>query len=408
MSGALLTPAANSTEEVVGGQDQNSGEPYSIPEGFRKFGIEELGEVLNNRRVPLSSLERAKRKGQYPYYGASGIVDYVDDYLFDGEHVLISEDGENLRTRKTPIAFKATGKFWVNNHAHIVRCRSSAGCDLLIYYLSNLDLNEFISGAAQPKLNKANLLSIPIFLPSDEREQERLAGALRCIDDKIDLLRRQNQTLEATAETLFRHWFLEAPSSDWTEYTVSDFADHLKDGVLPGDEPTAAFLHYSLPAFDNGQRPAQELGAEILSNKFRVPEGVLLVSKLNPRVSRVWPVQRVPGGAMAVCSTEFQVLKPKRTDWFGYLYGLLTSADARDALAMAASGTSGSHQRVRPEDILAIKTTLPNLELAERFSAWAAPILQKSQHNLDGIASLERLRDALLPKLMCGEVRVAC
>jgi type I restriction enzyme, S subunit len=385
-------------------QDQ---EPDSLPDGFSCFSIQDLGDVLNNRRVPLSSLERAKRQGQYPYYGASGVVDYLDGYLFEGEHVLISEDGENLRTRKTPIAFKASGKFWVNNHAHIVKCRSAALTDLLIYYFSNLDLNEYISGAAQPKLNKANLLSIPIRLPSDEREQERLAGALRSIDDKIDLLRCQNQTLEAMAETLFRQWFLEAPSDDWVEYSVSDFADLLKQGVEPGAEPEAAFLHYSLPAFDNGQRPATELGSDILSNKFRVSEGVLLVSKLNPRVSRVWPVHKLPPDANAVCSTEFQVLKPKRPVWFGYLYGLLTSADARDALTMAASGTSGSHQRVRPEDILAIKTSLPDLAMAEQFSDWVAPVLSKRRHNLESIAELEQLRDALLPKLMSGEIRVA-
>lgn len=259
----------------------------------------------------------------------------------------------------------------------------------------------------QPTLNLGQLKNLVFGIPRYE-EQTAIADVLGGLDNKIDLLRRQNQTLEATAETMFRQWFLEVPSDDWTEYSVSDFADHLKIGVQPGNEPTATFLHYSLPAFDNGQRPAQELGAEILSNKFHVPEGVLLVSKLNPRVSRVWPVHKVTAGARAVCSTEFQVLKPKRAAWFGYLFGLLTSTDARDALSMAASGTSGSHQRVRPEDILAIKTTLPDLELAERFSEWAAPILQKRQHNLDAIASLERLRDALLPKLMSGEVRVAC
>jgi len=379
---------------------------HDIPEGFQCFCIEEIGEVLNHQRVPLSTLERANRQGPYPYYGASGVVDYIDGFLFEGEHVLISEDGENLSSRKTPIAFKADGKFWVNNHAHIIKCRSESLADLLVYYFANLDLHEFISGAAQPKLNKANLLSIPIILPKFDKEQAQLAATLRRLDDKIDLLRRQNQTLEAMAEALFRQWFLEAAEDNWIECSVSDLVIHLKQGVQPGDQPSTDFLHFSLPAFDDGMRAVVEAGSQILSNKFRVTEGVLLVSKLNPRVSRIWPVQKLPEGAEAICSTEFQVLKPKNPAWFGYLYGLLTSSDARDALTMAASGTSGSHQRVRPEDILAIRASLPNIDLAERFSSWVEPVLSKRQRNTEQIADLERMRDALLPKLMSGEVRV--
>ena len=82
--------------------------------------ISDICEFQNNKRVPLKSLDREKRQGEYPYYGASGIVDYIDNYIFDGKFLLISEDGENLRTRNTPIAFQAQGRFWVNNHAHIL------------------------------------------------------------------------------------------------------------------------------------------------------------------------------------------------------------------------------------------------------------------------------------------------
>ena len=91
---------------------------------WKEFNLNDLAEIHDQRRVPLSAMERDKRKGIYPYYGASGVVDYIDGYLFDGEFVLISEDGENLRSRQTPIAFKANGKFWVNNHAHVIRGKS--------------------------------------------------------------------------------------------------------------------------------------------------------------------------------------------------------------------------------------------------------------------------------------------
>ena len=85
---------------------------------WREYRLKDFVTIHNETRVPLSKIERTKRQGKYPYYGASGIIDYLNDFIFDGEYVLISEDGENLKSRQTPIAFKAIGKFWVNNHAH--------------------------------------------------------------------------------------------------------------------------------------------------------------------------------------------------------------------------------------------------------------------------------------------------
>src|SRR5690348_14952628 len=100
---------------------------------FVECRLDDIAEIHNNKRVPLNSREREKRKGIYPYYGASGIFDYLDSYIFDGEYVLISEDGENLKSRNTPIAFKVNGKFWVNNHAHIVKGKEDLINDFLVY-----------------------------------------------------------------------------------------------------------------------------------------------------------------------------------------------------------------------------------------------------------------------------------
>ena len=105
---------------------------------WKDFRLLDIAEILNEKRVPLSQMEREKRQGKYPYYGASGIIDYIDGYLLDGDYVLVSEDGENLKTRQTPVAFKASGQFWVNNHAHIIKGKKSYTNDLLIYLFKNL------------------------------------------------------------------------------------------------------------------------------------------------------------------------------------------------------------------------------------------------------------------------------
>ncbi len=173
-----------------------------------RLRISDVANFLNNKRVPLKSLDRKKRQGQYPYYGASGIVDYIDDFIFDGNYLLISEDGENLRTRKTPVAFKAHGKFWVNNHAHVLSEKEEGILDYLEYYFSQLDLTPYITGAAQPKLNKANLDRIEIPIPP---YQERLAinRVLNNFAQKIQLNHQINQTLEQMAQAIFKSWFVD-------------------------------------------------------------------------------------------------------------------------------------------------------------------------------------------------------
>jgi restriction modification system DNA specificity protein len=143
-----------------------------------------LGEVcenLDSQRRPITSSKRIK--GIYPYYGASGIVDFVESYIYDGDYLLVSEDGANLLARNTPIAFSISGKNWVNNHAHVLKFDTYEGRKFVEYYLNHIDLKPYISGAAQPKLNQNNLNSIPIPLPPLS-EQRRIVDIL----DRFDTL----------------------------------------------------------------------------------------------------------------------------------------------------------------------------------------------------------------------------
>jgi type I restriction enzyme S subunit len=123
-----------------------------------------MSENLDSKRIPITQNKR--KKGIYPYYGATGIVDYVDDYIFDEDLLLVSEDGANLIMRNYPIAFSVTGKIWVNNHAHVLRFNNINTQRFIEYYFSVIKLDKFITGAAQPKLNQAALNSIKVKIPS--------------------------------------------------------------------------------------------------------------------------------------------------------------------------------------------------------------------------------------------------
>ena len=132
--------------------------------------LSDISVNCDNLRKPVTSGNR--EAGNIPYYGASGIVDYVKDYIFDGDYLLISEDGANLLARNTPIAFSISGKNWVNNHAHILRFNNRITQRYVEIYLNSIDLSPYISGGAQPKLNQQNLYKIPIPLPSYQKQKE--------------------------------------------------------------------------------------------------------------------------------------------------------------------------------------------------------------------------------------------
>ncbi|WP_145331868.1 restriction endonuclease subunit S [Paenibacillus xylanexedens] len=160
---------------------------WRFPEfrGSGKWEISPLSEVcknLDSRRVPIA--EKDRKKGSTPYFGASGIVDYVDGFIFDELLLCVSEDGANLISRTYPIAFSISGKTWVNNHAHVLKFENNYTQVLVESYLNNINLSEFLTGMAQPKLNRAKLDTIPIPLPK-EKEQEKITECLSALDTLI-------------------------------------------------------------------------------------------------------------------------------------------------------------------------------------------------------------------------------
>ena len=159
--------------------------------GGKAWSIGKLGNIaenLDNRRVPITSGDR--ESGAIPYYGASGVVDYVKDFIFDEDLLCVSEDGANLLARTYPIAFPISGKTWVNNHAHVLKFEHACTQKFVEIYLNSIKLDDFITGMAQPKLNKAMLDSVPIPCPAVS-EQKRIADCVTALGDLIasELLR---------------------------------------------------------------------------------------------------------------------------------------------------------------------------------------------------------------------------
>lgn len=140
------------------------GTPANNERGLAIKHLNEISDNLDSKRIPITSGDR--KEGPYPYYGASGIVDHVAEYIFDETLLLISEDGANLKDRVTPIAFTATGKYWVNNHAHILRFKDISLHNYVEYFINYLNVEKYLTGMAQPKLNQDRLNAIPVNMPS--------------------------------------------------------------------------------------------------------------------------------------------------------------------------------------------------------------------------------------------------
>lgn len=166
--------------------------------------LPEISDNLNNRRVPITASERSK--GNVPYYGATGIIDYVEDYLFDEVLLCISEDGANLVVRTYPIAFTISGKTWVNNHAHVLRFREPYTQIFVELYINHTKIDDYITGAAQPKLNRQKLDSIPIPLPLP-LEQQKIADCLSALDALITAQTKQIGALKTQKKGLMQKLF---------------------------------------------------------------------------------------------------------------------------------------------------------------------------------------------------------
>ncbi|MCK9321808.1 MAG: restriction endonuclease subunit S [Bacteroidales bacterium] len=149
--------------------------------------LNQISENLDSKRIPITKNKR--KSGDIPYYGASGIVDYVADYLFDEDLLCVSEDGANLLARTYPIAFSISGKTWVNNHAHVLKFPNIITQKFVEVYINSIRIDDYVSGMAQPKLNQAMLNKIPIPVPLLEEQQ--------AIVRHLDALRAETQKLEA-------------------------------------------------------------------------------------------------------------------------------------------------------------------------------------------------------------------
>ena len=380
---------------------------------FKEYRFDEVTINFDKKRVPISGAQRKKRQGKYRYYGAQGIIDYIDDFIFDGTYLLIAEDGENLKSQKQKIAQVVDGQFWVNNHAHIVQGNELCDTRYLCYLLNSMDLSGYITGSAQPKLSQANLNSLILHLPSI-REQRTIVEYLYMFDKKIFVNQQINDNLQQQANAIFKHWFTNSPKLDsMTKVPLVD----LCLVVTKGTTPTTLGKPFASDGINFIKAESILDSHTIDKNKFAFIDtetnGLLkrsiicsgdIVFTIAGTIGRFALIDDsvLPANtnqAVAIIRADPKLVTPE------YLYSFFLGNWHNDYY------TKRIQQAVQANLSLGTIKSLPIPLLLHRdmleYLGIISPIIKMTKLNEHEITRLENIRDTLLPRLMSGELDVS-
>ncbi|MCP5175144.1 MAG: restriction endonuclease subunit S [Moraxellaceae bacterium] len=417
-----------------------------------------LNDVVNSANTGLDAIKRApivdantgirclriQDISQSKNFTEWGFTEVSDNnflrFQLKKNEILIARTGGSIGCNKL-IKFDLQAVF--NNGLIRLRINELKYNPVFIYYVLQSDfykqhIDSIAFGtAAQPNMKIDDLLAFK-FIYLERSYQDEIASILSSLDNRISLLRETNTTLEAIAQTLFKSWFVDFdpvkakaqgkqpegmdeataalfPSEfeesalglipkGWRVGTLGDVARLHKGSINPLHHQNTVFEHYSLPSFDNGQSPVMEAGIEIKSNKTSVPKNAVLLSKLNPHIPRVWLPSKI--GDNAVCSTEFLVFVPADGASKEFIYCIFIADSFQSSLLQLVTGTSNSHQRVKPDTVSALPMVIPSLETQKAFETILTPLFARVGHNRHKAQTLTTLRDTLLPRLISGQLRI--
>ncbi len=369
---------------------------FSEGEGMSEWQECLLGEVITLQRG-FDITQNQQQAGDYPVVSSSGIKSYHNEWKVEGPGVVIGRKG-TLGT-----VFYIKSDFWAHDTTLWVKDFHSNDPLFVYYFLKEFDLGRYDVGSSNPTLNRNHVHLLPALLPPLP-EQKSIAQVLSSLDDKIDLLHRQNKTLEAIAETLFRQWFIEEAQEDWKEVELGCVVE-----TTSGGTPSRSKMEYYEHGTINWVKSKELSGTFILDTEEMITEEALKNSsaKLLPTNSILIAMYGATVGAYAIiskgmtCNQAVCALKPNTKYPYTFLF-LLIKNNKEKLINMAV----GSAQQ-NISQLLIKKLLVPDCcEHIAYFDTVADPFFRKIRLNITQIRTLEKLRDTLLPKLMSGEVRV--
>ena len=367
--------------------------------------LPDLCENLDFRRKPITEKDRVE--GEIPYYGASGVVDYVDGYIFDEELLLVSEDGANLLARSTPIAFSIKGKTWVNNHAHVLKFSNKLIQKYVELYLNSISLEPYVTGSAQPKLNQKRLNEIPIPLP-ELNIMSNIIEAISQINELIALRKEQLTKLDQLVKSRFIELFGDPMTNPmgWDKVNISavvggrvsnGFFAKREDYCADGNVKVLGVAHVVNCMYSNTEDLPTTNGSETDIVKYGVKYGDMLFCRSSLVAAGIGKASIVPKGTpnnvlfechvirlpldLEKCVPEFmQVLST--TDYF-----------RNQVIAQSKTATMTT---IGQDGILKTDIILPPMEMQKKFLAFVEQTEKSKLAIQQSLEKLELLKKALM------------
>lgn len=373
-----------------------------IPEDWAIKELYELVEFLDGKRKPIKEADRAKMQGSFPYYGASGIIDYVNDFIFDEEIILLGEDGANIINRNSPLAFKVSGKVWVNNHAHVLKPLHHCDIGYLTDFLESLKYDKYNTGTAQPKLNKEICKSIPILCPPID-EQKAIADCLSTWDKAINNINVQIAQKELSKKALMQQLLsgkkrLKGYSRKWKEY-------HLKEMFSERNE--TGYLRLTLLSIGaTGIYPQSEAVKKDSSNEDKSKYKRICIDDIGYNTMRMWQGRCALSGLEGIVSPAYTVLTPKENAYSLYFSYLFKTPKLMNLFWRNSQGLVDDTLNCKYKDFARIKYFLPEKE--EQIAI--ANVLRCADDELQLLKKkLEQLKEqkkGLMQVLLTGKKRL--
>ena len=319
---------------------------------WKKKRLEECVDFLDGLRKPIKSEDRKSEQGLYPYYGASGIIDYIDDFIFDGEYILLSEDGANIIDRNYRVAFIAKGKIWVNNHAHVLQPYDGFDINFLSETLERLNYAVYNTGTTMPKLNQEVCRNINLKIPST-KEQNKIGALLSLLNERIATQNKIIEDLKKLRVAIIEKLYSEIQGK---EYSYGQLFD-----VVNERNKQREYSNILSASQEKGMVNRDELNLDIQFERSNIN-----TYKIVRKGDYVIHLRSFQGGfafsdKLGVCSPAYTILRPNSLLEYGYLSNYFTSRSFIKSLVLVTYGIRDGRS-INVDEWLSMNTTIPSKE----------------------------------------------
>lgn len=384
-----------------------------IPQEWEIKSLNKACDFLDSQRIPIKDSERAKISGIYPYYGASGIIDYVNNYIFNDDLILLAEDGANIINRSTPIAFLVNGKIWVNNHAHVLKAKPSFDRYYLCAYLESLKYDKYNTGTAQPKLNREVCEKIPILAPP-LAEQRKIAEVLGVWDEAIEKQARLIEKLALRKRALMQRLLsakLRLPgfSSPWQKVKLGDICERVTRKNIEDNQNVMTISaqrgFVAQTDFFN-----KSVASETLESYYLVFRDEFCYNKSYSNGYPMGAIKRLSEAEKAVVTSLYICfnVKPGTDANIDYLSYYFDNGGLNRGLTKIANEGGRAHGllNVTPKDFFGLSFEIPSLKEQTAIAEVLTAADREIELAKEKLERLRRQKRGLMQQLLTGKRRI--